>query len=409
MAQILNMQSYDPEGSFVQQMPVDISNMSPEQLYGLIAQNAQDNLQAAPGAPGMNVNGNIQNSPFFNQLSPQQQQDLLSYQTQLVNSRQDSGWGAFLGGLGLMAAPFAIGSMTGTLGSGGLGAFTGADAATPSIMASGDAGIGSGSAFAGDTVSGMGGGVGLTAPAAGGGTLGAGGMISGGASTLAPSLGAGSSLGGMGTLSNLGSVAGGLGSLFGSGGSSGILGSLGDIASGSMSLLPGTLALNYARNNSGIDTSNLSSILGGLQGNQNAIISAATDPLQRNIASGYGDLLQSQAARGIRGSSFGDTDIANYLANTGSALSNAGANAAEGSLSLQGNLASQIAQLNNQSQLQKNTLYGNAFDALGRALNPAGYAGSTNIGGTNTGSTSGISQLLTGLGSLGKGLYGMFA
>lgn len=145
------------------------------------------------------------------------------------------------------------------------------------------------------------------------------------------------------------------------------------------STLPGLLALAYAAKQPGVDTSQLNNILGQTQGNESAIIKAATDPFQRNIAAGYGDLLQSQGLRGIRGSSFGDTDIANYLSSTGGALANAGSNAAQGSLALQGNLASQIAQLNAQNQTTKNNLYGTAFNVLGRGLNPTAYSGLGNI------------------------------
>lgn len=138
---------------------------------------------------------------------------------------------------------------------------------------------------------------------------------------------------------------------------------------------PGIAALAYANKQPGLDVGPLKGILSGLGGNQDAVIRAATDPFQQNIAAGYGDILRSQGQRGIRGSSFGDTDIANYISTTGRSLANAGANAAEGSLTLQGNLASNIAQLQNQAQQIKNSLYGRAFDVLGRGLNPSGYQG----------------------------------
>lgn len=142
------------------------------------------------------------------------------------------------------------------------------------------------------------------------------------------------------------------------------------------STAPGLLALAYAAKQPGIDLTNLNSILGKLGGNQDAIVKAATDPVQANIAAGYGDLLQNQANRGIRGSSFGATDIGNYLSNTSNTLGNVAANASQGSLALQGNLATNIENLRNQAQQIKNNLYGRAFDVLGRGLNPAGYAGS---------------------------------
>jgi len=158
------------------------------------------------------------------------------------------------------------------------------------------------------------------------------------------------------------------------------------------STLPGLLALAYAAQQPGADTSQLQSILSGLQGNQNAVIQAAQAPAQQNLAAGYGNLLQSQALRGVRGSSFGDTDIANFLATGNTALANAGANAAQGSLALQGNLASQISQMGLQNQQIKNNLYGTAFNVLGRGLNPSAYSGL----GLNPSAYSGLGNLLSG-------------
>lgn len=166
------------------------------------------------------------------------------------------------------------------------------------------------------------------------------------------------------------------GGLFGTGGGGLFGGGFGDTAA---RVAPGLMALGYAGSQTPIDTGQLNAILGSLGGNQDAIVKAATDPVNKNIAAGYGDLLQSQALRGIRGSSFGNTDIANYIGTTSNALANAGANAAQGSLALQGNLAGNIATLRAQSQQMKNSLYGRAFDVLGRGLNPQGYAGTTNI------------------------------
>jgi hypothetical protein len=206
----------------------------------------------------------------------------------------------------------------------------------------------------------------------------------------------------------------------------------------------------------GIDRSGLESTLAQLQGNQNAVIKAATDPAQRNIAAGYGDLVQSQGVRGIRGSSFGDTAISDFLARGGDTLANAGAQAAERSLGLQsqvsgqlanlgvsenaqrlqqmglsgdiaskiaglgisqnaqqlqqmglsGDIASkianlglgqnaqqlqqtsqqaeiakQIAELRAKAQATKNSLYGRAFDVLGRGINPGGFGGQLTLAG----------------------------
>lgn len=180
-------------------------------------------------------------------------------------------------------------------------------------------------------------------------------------------------------------------------------------------VLPGVMALTYAGSQPGVDLGQLNNVNAQLAGNQNAVIKAATDPLERNIASGYGDLLQSQALRGIRGSSFGDASIGNYVAQTGNALANAGANAAQGSLALQGDLASRIASLKNDSQKLKNQLYGTAFDVLGRGLNPQGYAANISgggglfpVGGVPQGGAQGnpLNSLISLGGSLVNGIGG---
>ena len=297
----------------------------------------------------------------------------------------------------------------GAIGLGAAGAFGAAGAATPAASSSGglmglDAGAGT--AAAGGTAAGGGAAGAGTAAAAGGGmdaldifgsTAGAPGWLPDAGAT--PFLDSGAPV-----LDMFGSTADTPGwlsdaSAWGGGGMSlpslsdignfaknipGLLGSLYNKVSPYLpsaqqvgSTVPGALALAYAANQPGLDLTNLNSVYGKLGGNQDAIVKAATDPLQMNIAGGYGDLLQSQGLRGIRGSSFGTTDIANYLSQTGNTLANAGANAAQGSLALQGNLAAQIAQLQNQAQQQKNDLYGRAFDTLGRGLNPRGYSGFT--------------------------------
>lgn len=207
------------------------------------------------------------------------------------------------------------------------------------------------------------------------------------------------------------------------------LGSLGDVFGSGLSMaarsVPGLMALDYAKSQpsldlSGlqaiasnsmkpiapVDTSNLTGILSGLQGNSDALVKSATDPIQMNIASGYGDLLQSQAKRGIRGSSFGDTAVGDFLAKGDMTLGNAAASAKQASLGMQGSLAGTIADINarnnattlqqtgqqssiaallaslqQQAQATKNNLYGKAFDVLGRGLNPGGFGGQLTLAG----------------------------
>jgi hypothetical protein len=159
------------------------------------------------------------------------------------------------------------------------------------------------------------------------------------------------------------------------------LGGIGGLANMAGSTIPGMLALDYARNQKPVDTGLLNDVYSNASANSPGFVQAAIDPFQQNIAAGYGDLLQSQAQRGIRGSSFGDTDIANYLSTTGRALSGAGSTAQQQALGLQGNLAGQIANLNAQNQQIKNQLYGRAFDIFGRGLSPSPYAWVGSTGG----------------------------
>jgi hypothetical protein len=143
------------------------------------------------------------------------------------------------------------------------------------------------------------------------------------------------------------------------------------------STIPGLLALAYAAQQPGADTSQLQSVYNAAGSNQGGFVQAAQAPLLQSQAAGYGDLVQNQGLRGVLGSSFGDTDIANYLSTTGQGIANAGINATQGSLALQGNLAGQISQLGLQNQQIQNNLYGTAFNVLGRGLNPTSYIGAS--------------------------------
>jgi len=147
------------------------------------------------------------------------------------------------------------------------------------------------------------------------------------------------------------------------------------------SMIPPGLALAYASGQKPIDTSRLVDTYNAAGANAPAFVNAAIAPAQRAQATGYGDILQSQGQRGIRGSSFGDTLISDFLSKSNENIGNVGASAAAQALGLQGGLAGNIAQLNAQSQQMKNDLYGRAFDLFGRSLNPGAYNPSINIGG----------------------------
>jgi hypothetical protein len=135
-------------------------------------------------------------------------------------------------------------------------------------------------------------------------------------------------------------------------------------------LAPGVAALQYARQQTPVDTSQLQSVFNQAGANAPLFVQAAQDPLKQAQAGGYGDILNSQAQRGIRGSSFGDQSIANYMTDTNRGIADAGTNAAQAALGLQGQLGGQISNLNALSQQMKNNLYGRAFSSLGQGLNP---------------------------------------
>jgi hypothetical protein len=81
--------------------------------------------------------------------------------------------------------------------------------------------------------------------------------------------------------------------------------------------------------------------------NQGGFVNAQIAPMQQANALGFGNLLQDQGLRGIRGSSFGNQDIANYqnLANTN--IANQTANALMGQYGLQSGINQGIAGIGN--------------------------------------------------------------
>ena len=194
------------------------------------------------------------------------------------------------------------------------------------------------------------------------------------------------------------------------------LGSLGNLAG---STIPGLLALNYARNQSGPNLSNLNSVFAQMQGNQSPYMQSVLDPIRQQNAATFGQLEQNMGNRGLLGSSLENTALQSFNTSADRALANAGASAMQGSLGMQGNLAGNIAQLQNQAQQQKNQLYGTAFDVLGRGLNPQGYAGSqyinsapgsTGINPVTSGVSSGVSNSLSSIfGNVGNWLQGLIA
>jgi hypothetical protein len=131
--------------------------------------------------------------------------------------------------------------------------------------------------------------------------------------------------------------------------------------------VPSALVGNWAMNQKP-DLGPLYQTYNASAANAPGFIQAAQTPLLESQAMGYGDLLQSQAQRGIRGSSFGDRDIGQYLTTTNRGIANAGTNAAEAALGLQGTLAGRIPQAQSQSLAAIAPILGGSLAGIGQGL-----------------------------------------
>jgi len=98
---------------------------------------------------------------------------------------------------------------------------------------------------------------------------------------------------------------------------------------------------------------NYQNLYGQIGANQGGFVNAQIAPMQQSNALGYGNLLQEQGLRGVRGSSFGNQDIANYqnLANTN--IANQTANALMQSYGLLGGVNQGISGIGNQLAQQQ--------------------------------------------------------
>lgn len=81
-------------------------------------------------------------------------------------------------------------------------------------------------------------------------------------------------------------------------------------------------------------TGDYDNLLGEVTGNESNYVRSQINPLLQAQATGYGNMLESQGARGIRGSSFGDQALTNYGVDTGRGIADATAKALEGSYGL---------------------------------------------------------------------------
>jgi hypothetical protein len=97
-------------------------------------------------------------------------------------------------------------------------------------------------------------------------------------------------------------------------------------------------------------------------GNQNAFIKARVNPLEAQLAQRRGDLLQSNALRGISGSSFGDQAITNFDTDAGRALGDARALATNDSINSRLGISGNITNAGIAGTNALNTLNNQNFD-----------------------------------------------
>lgn len=154
-----------------------------------------------------------------------------------------------------------------------------------------------------------------------------------------------------------------------------------------------TDAIKNVLGNSNVDLSRMKSVYDSLGPNADAFVQSAVDPLQKNIAAGYGDLTQSLSQRGLGGSSFASGALGNYVADTGRTLADASASARQQGLTTMGSLAGNIAGLEQSNIGLKGDL---AKSIAGIDL-------------SNLQNQTGIAQLLPQLQLQGLGLQGTLA
>lgn len=176
---------------------------------------------------------------------------------------------------------------------------------------------------------------------------------SGAASTAGSLFGTGGNTGGLfGSLFGTGGNTGGLfSSLFGNGG----MGSFFDKAAASAPVLA---AIQYARNQSPLDTGKLEGLYGSFDPN------ALAFGYDQNTVAGRESLTSGLTSRGVMGSSFGNNDITNFNTTRDlgrSALVNQG-------MGQRADIAKAIMDANFKSQQLKNNLYGSSLLALGNVF-----------------------------------------
>lgn len=164
-------------------------------------------------------------------------------------------------------------------------------------------------------------------------------------------------------------------SLLGGGGASagrGILnGITGDPASAAFNSLPFLLALTEANRQENTvapilaRTSALSDSI-----SPDAVRSAALGPYNRETSSGLDRLTSSLTSRGVMGSSFGDSSIADYKTSRDVGAGELGTKAALGAVGTSGALLDQILRGTNAMNANRNLMLGAGLNASGRLFEP---------------------------------------
>lgn len=121
--------------------------------------------------------------------------------------------------------------------------------------------------------------------------------------------------------------------------------------------------------------------------NAGGYIQSQVDPVIEQAAGGYGTLLQDQARRGIRGSSFGNQDITNYQTDSQRNISDARAKATQQSIGLQNVLNGNFGDISNQRSAQEMKALG--FSGDGAATKYAADRNKYNAYGLGLGSMLG--------------------
>lgn len=155
-----------------------------------------------------------------------------------------------------------------------------------------------------------------------------------------------------------------------------------------------------------------------IQNNQTGYVASVVNPTIQTNAAQYGNLLQDQASRGIRGSSLGDASISNFTNNANTNVQDATSRALEQSLGLQSGVLSGQANVTGQmantagglgsylNQITGQGLNYNLGTMRNNQLNSAQNAGMFGNAMLGMSSLFGNGGGLSGIGSWLGGLFG---